>query len=324
MSRPFIEFVHPDDRERTQAEAAKLAELGTDTISFRNRYRRADGTYLWLEWNARANAEERKIYATARDITSQQQAEEALENQSAILERTVRERTLALEEARLETLQRLALAAEYRDDDTYEHTERVGRTAALIALELGLSEDTAALLRRAAPLHDVGKLGVSDAILLKPGKLTPVEFGEMKKHVRMGAGILAGSRYPTLQMARQIALTHHERWDGEGYLQGLRGEAIPLTGRIVALADVFDALTHERPYKRAWPLDEAVAEIERVAGEHFDPRVVEAFAGLNHQALLEPIERYDLDLPPEPLTAPADELQRTPARNGPRAIHVAE
>lgn len=302
-SQPFIDFVHPDDRERTQAEAAKLAEVGTDTISFRNRYRTAAGEYRWLEWQCHAVAAEERIYASARDVTVQQRAEAALQGQSELLEQTVRDRTQALEEARVETLQRLAVAAEYRDDDTHQHTERVGRTAALIARQLGLSQDTVALIRRAAPLHDIGKIGVSDAILLKPGKLTPEEFRLMQEHVSIGARILTGGKFAVLQLAREIALTHHERWDGTGYSSGLSREAIPLSGRIVAVADVFDALTHDRPYKEAWPLEDAVTEIERLAGRHFDPEVVKAFAALDHVRLLESVELYDPELPAPPLTA---------------------
>lgn len=303
-ARPFVEFVHPEDRERTEAEAAKLAEVGTDTIRFRNRYRRADGTYRWLEWNARAA--KGRIYAAARDITVQKRAEELLENESAILERRVQERTVALEEARLETLQRLALAAEYRDDSTYEHTQRVGRTASLIARQLGLPAETVALLRHAAPLHDIGKLGIPDRILQKSGKLTAAEFRQMQAHLTIGAEILAGAKFPILKMAQKIALAHHEHWDGSGYVSGLRGEAIPLSGRIVAVADVFDALTHERPYKQAWPIDDAVAEIGRLAGGHFDPRVARGFLALDHRRLLKPIGEHDLDLPPPLLTSPTD------------------
>jgi PAS domain S-box-containing protein/putative nucleotidyltransferase with HDIG domain len=298
--RPFIEFVHPDDRERTDAEAAKLTE-GVDTVSFRNRYRTADGDYRWLEWNVRSVPEERRLYATARDITVQQQAEQALQNQSDILERRVRERTAALEEARLETLQRLAVAAEYRDDATHQHTERVGRTAALLARELGLGEEWAALIRRAAPLHDIGKVGIPDPILLKPGKLTPAEWDVMTSHAEIGARILADSKFPVLSVAEQIALTHHERWDGTGYPHGREGEEIPLTGRIVGIADVFDALTHERPYKDAWSIPDAVLEVESGSGTQFDPRVVEAFLALDHWRLLEEVDAYDLDLPPPPL-----------------------
>ncbi len=305
LSQPFLEFVHPEDRESTQAEVVKLTESATDTRNFRNRYRAADGSYRWLEWNTRVASEERRLYATARDVTSLKEAEEILDDQAARLESMVTQRTRALEDSRLETLQRLALATEYRDDDTHEHTERVGRNSALIARQLGLPEETAALIRRAAPLHDIGKIGIPDAILLKPGELTPGELRQMQEHTTIGAKILTHPRFAILQMARSIALTHHERWDGGGYPRGLRGKEIPLSGRIVAVADVFDALTHERPYKDAWPVEEAVAEIERLSGRRFDPHVVRAFAALDHQSLLEPVERYDLDLPPPPLAAPA-------------------
>jgi PAS domain S-box-containing protein/putative nucleotidyltransferase with HDIG domain len=303
-SRPFLDFVHPDDRGRTEAEAAKLAETDEPTVSFRNRYRKADGDYLWLEWTARGAVREQRIYATARDITIQRQAEEALQAQNNLLERGVRERTQDLEDARLETLHRLAITAEYRDDDTHQHTERVGRTAALLARELGLSDETVALIRQAAPLHDIGKVGIPDTILLKPGKLTDEEFELMKEHAEIGAKILADGQFAVVRLAEEIALTHHERWDGGGYPDGLPNEAIPLAGRITAVADVFDALTHERPYKRAWPIEDAVSEIEGLAGTHFDPRVIRAFLALDHQRLLETVEDYDLDLPPPPLTRP--------------------
>lgn len=194
-----------------------------------------------------------------------------------------------LEQARLETLQRLALAAEYRDDQTHEHTDRVARTAALLASKLALPEHEVLLIQQAAPLHDIGKLAVSDAILLKPGKLTREEFEQVKLHTQVGAAILSGSTYDVLCLAEEIALTHHEWWDGSGYPAGLKGEAIPLCGRIVALADVFDALTHPRPYKPAWPLADAVAEIERLSGAQFDPAVVDAFGTLDPLELVGPI-----------------------------------
>ncbi len=279
-ARPFLDFVHPDDRERTLTETKQLVEAGAVTRSFRNRYRTRDGSYLWLEWKAQAVAEEGLIYASARDVTAQQEAEDAIRNHSEILERTVRERTRDLEEARLETLQRLALAAEYRDDQTQRHTERVGQTAERIARELRLPEDAVQTIRRAAPLHDVGKLAISDAILLKPGKLTVDEFRVVQEHAQAGAAILADSRSRTLQMAEEIALTHHERWDGSGYPRALAGDQIPISGRITALADFFDAITHERPYKEAWPIDVALREIRRLSGSHFDADVADAFLRL--------------------------------------------
>lgn len=199
-----------------------------------------------------------------------------LQNQNAMLEERVRERTRELDEARLEILDRLAIAAEYRDDDTRDHTRRVGQNAMLVARALALPPDEVEMLRRAAPLHDLGKIGIPDSILLKPDKLTREEFEIMKTHTTIGAKILAGVRSPLLQLAEEIALTHHERWDGAGYAH-LEGEAIPLAGRIVAVVDTFDALTHDRPYKRAWTVGEAVKEISRVSGTQFDPRVVDAF-----------------------------------------------
>jgi putative nucleotidyltransferase with HDIG domain len=191
-----------------------------------------------------------------------------------------------LESARLETLRRLALAAEYRDDTTHEHTERVAHTAVLMAERLGLPHAEVALIRDAAPLHDIGKLSVPDAVLLKPGDLSADEFAVMKEHTTSGAAILAGSRSEVLRLGEEIALTHHEWWDGNGYPHRLRGEQIPQSGQIVAVADVFDALTHDRPYKDAWPLDAAVREIRRLGGSQFSPRIVEAFDSLDHASLL--------------------------------------
>jgi putative two-component system response regulator len=199
-----------------------------------------------------------------------------LQDQNRILEQRVRERTAELEETQVEILERLALAAEYRDDDTGEHTRRVGQMSAQIAHALGLSETEVELIRRAAPLHDIGKIAIPDAILLKPGRLTPEEFEEMKTHSTIGAKMLSGGRFPLLKCAEEIALTHHERWDGSGHL-GLHAASIPLAGRIVTVADVFDALISERPYKKAWRRVEAVEEIRRQSGRQFDPRVVEAF-----------------------------------------------
>lgn len=199
-----------------------------------------------------------------------------LRQHSQALEETVRQRTQDLEESRQQILERLALAAEFRDDATGAHTRRVGETSAALARGLGLPDDRVALIRRAAPLHDLGKIGIPDGILLKPGKLTPDEYRIMQTHTVIGAKIQSGSRVPLLQMAEEIALTHHERWDGSGYA-GLAGELIPLSGRIVAVADVFDALLHRRPYKPAYALDRALTAIREGAGSHFDPRVVEAF-----------------------------------------------
>lgn len=200
-----------------------------------------------------------------------------IQSHNHLLEAKVQERTRALEYAQIEILERLAMAAEFRDDNTGQHTRRVGQTAALVAQQLGWPEAQVSLIRRAAPLHDIGKIGIPDHVLLKQGRLTPEEFDTIRTHTVIGARILSGSRFPLLQMAEQIALSHHERWDGDGYTPGLRHDAIPIVGRIVAVADVFDALTQQRPYKNAWPLAEAVAEVERQRGRQFDPAVAEAF-----------------------------------------------
>lgn len=199
-----------------------------------------------------------------------------LHGQNLLLERRVRERTRELEEARLEAVERLALAAEYRDDSTGEHAKRVGRLAAEIARRLDLSDATVDLLRLAAPLHDVGKVAVPDAILAKPGPLTADELEAVKLHPIVGGEILGRSRSELLRLSEEIALTHHEWWDGSGYPSGLKGEEIPLPGRIVAVADVFDTLTHRRPWKAAWPAGRALEEIERLRGRQFDPQVVDA------------------------------------------------
>ena len=191
-----------------------------------------------------------------------------------------------LEEARLETLRRLALAAEYRDDDTYQHTERVGASSAAIARLLGWSSATVALIRQAAPLHDIGKLSIADRVLRKAGALTDHEFELVKAHTTIGAEILSGSNYDVLGLAEEIALSHHEWWDGSrGYPLGLRGEQIPLSGQIVAVADVFDALTHSRPYKHAWSARDALAEIRALSGRQFNPDVIDALHDAQHELL---------------------------------------
>jgi PAS domain S-box-containing protein len=283
-SKPYIEFVHPEDREVTIAEAAAVADGSRDTIGFRNRYIDADGSYRWLQWSATASPSEGAIHTVARDISAQHEAEQQLANNAAWLEAKVSERTRELDGARVENLRRLALAAEYRDEDTSQHTERVGDSAAAIAARLGLSAEEIKNLREAAPLHDVGKLAIPDAVLLKPGKLTAQEYEVMKTHAALGERLLSDSNWPVLQMAAIIAATHHERWDGTGYPAGLAGEAIPLVGRVVAVADVFDALTHDRPYKSAWPVEQALAEIQLGAGSQFDPRVVTAFLATQNDA----------------------------------------
>jgi len=186
----------------------------------------------------------------------------------------------AVEQGQMEVLQRLTQAAELRDDDTGQHTLRVGELSARLAAQLGLSREHIELIRRAAPLHDVGKIGVSDNILLKPGRLTPDEFALMKTHTVVGAHLLSSGQSEFVRAAEAIALNHHERFDGSGYPHGKHGEDIPLEGRIVSVVDVFDALTHERPYKVAWSEEAALNEIEAQRGRQFDPRIVDAFVAM--------------------------------------------
>ncbi|MFD0672200.1 HD-GYP domain-containing protein [Cohnella sp. GCM10027633] len=199
-----------------------------------------------------------------------------LQQHNNTLEEKVRIRTAELEQSKHEILRLLGRASEYRDDMTGQHTLRVGELAGVIAERLGLSSHQVQRIRLAAPLHDIGKIGVPDDILLKPGRFEPEEFERMKTHTTIGADMLADSSFDVLMLAGIIARSHHEKWDGTGYPHGLRGDEIPLEARIVALADFYDALTHERPYKRAWTQEETLDEIRRQRGAHFDPRVVDA------------------------------------------------
>jgi PAS domain S-box-containing protein len=276
-SRPLTEFIHEHDRAAAAAEILSLADGSRETITLCSRYQTLEGGYTWLEWSARVSKDDSMIHGFAHDVSAQRRAEQQLTNEAKRLEAMVDERTRDLNESRSETLQLLAVAGEYRDDETSQHTERVGSMSAEIGRRMGLSEESVALLRDAAPLHDIGKLAIPDRILLKPGRLGAEEQEIMQTHTTLGARLLFGSRSPALQLAGDVAESHHERWDGNGYPKGLIGSDIPLVGRIVAVADVFDALTHERPYKPAWPFEQAIAMIRSSSGTQFDPRVVEAF-----------------------------------------------
>jgi putative two-component system response regulator len=236
-----------------------------------------------------------ELVLRVRNLLDVKQLQDRLREHNADLEYEVAERTRELDHARLEMLAHLSLAGEFRDDATQQHAWRIGGICALLVGALGLPEQEAELIERAAPLHDLGKIGISDMILLKADKLTDEEFELVKTHARIGGEILAGSRSPLLRLAERIALTHHERWDGRGYPAGLRGEAIPLAGRIAAVADVFDVLTHERPYKPPWPVEQAVAEIVGQAGRQFDPRVIAAFSTLDHHKLLSAARKLSVD-----------------------------
>ncbi|NQZ10242.1 MAG: HD domain-containing protein, partial [Algicola sp.] len=189
----------------------------------------------------------------------------------------VDQRTQALNDSRLQIIQRLGRAAEYKDNETGLHVIRMSHYSKIIAQGLGLSDDFCELLLNAAPMHDIGKIGVPDSVLLKPGKLDDEQWQVMRGHPQMGARIIGRHDNDLLKMAYDVALTHHEKFDGSGYPRGLAGSDIPLSGRIVAIADVFDALTTARPYKKAWPVSEAVELIEQQNGKHFDPTIVPVF-----------------------------------------------
>ena len=200
-----------------------------------------------------------------------------LQDQNRLLDQKVRERTHELEQTRLDIIRRLGRAAEYRDNETGLHIIRMSRFSQLIGLAAGVGEMEAELLLNASPMHDIGKIGIPDHILLKPGKFEPHEWEIMKTHATIGADLLAGEQFELMRHAAEIALTHHEKWDGSGYPRGLKAEDIPLAGRIVAIADVFDALTSSRPYKRAWPLEEALAYMREQSGKHFEPKLIDIF-----------------------------------------------
>ncbi len=212
-----------------------------------------------------------------RNVLRTQQLYRQVQRQKSWLEETVRVRTRQLQAARREVLERLALAAEFRDDQTGEHTRRVGQLSAQIAQALGEDPTFVEAIGTAALLHDLGKIGIPDGLLLKTGPLTSEERMIMQEHTVIGAAILSDCSEPVMRMARELSLTHHERWDGLGYPSGLSGDQIPLSGRIVAVADAFDAMISERPYKKPMHRSEAIHEIVQCSGKQFDPGVVKAF-----------------------------------------------
>jgi putative two-component system response regulator len=206
-----------------------------------------------------------------------------LRDQNVQLEAKVAERTKELEQSQLEVLERLAAAVEFRDDDTGNHTRRVAEVSAMLAQSIGLESTTIELIRRAAPLHDIGKVGIPDSILLKAGPLTGEEFEIMKTHTVIGSRMLSKGRSELVRFSQRIARSHHEWWDGSGYPDRVSGQSIPLEARIVAVADFLDALTHERPYRAAWGIDETLAEIRRRSGSHFDPTFIRALLEIDWQ-----------------------------------------
>ena len=283
LGQRIVDLTHPDDRFAVSEKRQALIAGVEQTHEPEKRYLLPNGDAVWVA-----------VYITALH-NSDGSVRAFSSHVIDITER--RARGAELQAARVGSLRRLAIASEYRDNETYEHTERVGSVSVAIGRALGMHESQLDLLRGDASLHDIGKVGISDAILLKPGRLTPEERRVMERHTLIGADILSGGESPVLWMAREIAVSHHERWDGEGYPNNLTAATIPLVGRIVGVADVFDALCHERPYKEAWPLDRAIALINDESGSHFDPAVVAAFNTLDHPSLSTPPRPVEIDQP---------------------------
>ena len=223
--------------------------------------------------------EKRRLELENRDY--QQHLEQKVASRTKQLRRALEK----IRGASLDTIFRLSRAAEYKDEDTGTHIKRMSHYAAAVAGKMGLNEETVEIILYAAPMHDVGKIGIPDHILLKPGKLDTNEWAIMKQHTVIGAKILEGSEAEFIELAKVIALSHHEKWDGSGYPKGLRGSKIPLSGRITAIADVFDALTSKRPYKEPFSLEKSFDIIKESRGSHFDPKVVEAFFAVEDEIL---------------------------------------
>jgi putative two-component system response regulator len=242
-----------------------------------------------------------ELQARARNMLALRSSQKKLANRALLLSDEVAKATSEITAREHETLLCLGRAAEHRDPETHEHIIRMSNYSRLIAVRLGLSQEECELLLRAAPLHDIGKIGTPDHILLKPGKLTPQEFEIMKQHTVIGERILANSSSPILRAGAEIAFSHHEKFDGSGYPCGLKGRAISLYGRIVAVADVFDALTSARPYKKAWDLDRACELLRTNSGKHFDPMCIEAFFDVWDEVLTVKDRYHDT---PDALTTP--------------------
>lgn len=221
-----------------------------------------------------------ELILRVRNTLQLQLAQQMLFDEKDYLDSLVRERTEELHHTRLEVVQRLGMAAEYRDEETGNHILRMSHMCQLMAQAIGWDEDECDLILNASPMHDIGKIGIPDAVLLKPGKLDTDEWEIMRSHTTIGGKLLDGDGSTLMKMARDIALTHHEKWDGSGYPAGLSGDSIPIAGRIAAVADVFDALTSERPYKKAWSVEDAVSLIKDNSGKHFDPELVSVFVTL--------------------------------------------
>ncbi|HIP38653.1 MAG TPA: response regulator [Desulfocapsa sulfexigens] len=234
-----------------------------------------------------------ELGARVKTLYRMKNAEDQIRNQNVILEQKVRERTAELNDTRLEIVRRLGLAAEYRDTETGDHIIRMSKMCMKLGELCGMNDKRQELLLNASPMHDIGKISIPDAVMLKPGKLTAEEWEIMTQHTTIGARLLDGHDSLLMRTARDIALTHHEKWNGNGYPAGLKGKEIPLVGRIAAIADVFDSLTSRRPYKDPYPIDFACQIIEEERGKQFDPEITDLF--LNNKSIFDRIKRDNSD-----------------------------
>lgn len=239
-----------------------------------------------------------ELISRVKNLLALENAHRELANRNNSLETIVNMRTEALRRTQLQVVQKLGRAAEYRDNETGAHILRMSNISALLARALGFNEEYVQDILHASPMHDVGKIAIPDSILLKPGKFTPEEWEVMKSHTTLGYQILSGADSKLLNLASEIALYHHEKWDGSGYPEALQGDNIPISCRIVAAADVFDALLSHRPYKEPWSLDDALAYMNAQKGKHFDPQVIDIFNSLTDQ-IVEIRARYQDPVPGE-------------------------
>lgn len=224
--------------------------------------------------------DEQEVFCRVNNLLENHLNKKYLKDMNNILEAKVAQRTNELAQSQQEALESLAYAAEFRDKDTASHTVRVGWYSRLLGEKIGISGNELEVLFQAAPMHDIGKIGIADSILMKPGKLTPEEWKIMQSHSEVGAEILGHHSSPLMQAAKEIAMYHHEKWDGSGYPKGLAGTEIPINARVVIVADIFDALTIDRPYKDAWEVTKAIDYIEGESGRFFDPEIVQAFTDI--------------------------------------------
>ncbi len=236
-----------------------------------------------------------ELKARVSNMLKLKERDEYLNTSLDVMESNLIEKLQMLESTQLEVIIKLGTAAEFRDDETGRHIERIAAYVDLISDKMSVNRELRIMMQYAAPMHDVGKIGIPDAVLMKPGKLTSEEFNIIKLHTLIGGKILSGTNLPLLELAKEIAITHHERWDGSGYPLGLKGNDIPVSGRVVAVTDVFDAITSERVYKSAWPIERALEYINDMRGKQFDPDVIDAFFAIETEII--EVRKVKKDLP---------------------------